>query len=260
VKSNIEWKWWGEVDPFYGVCSVHGKGRRGRSPWTNEEFYGKRNDQDWSDYLKHWEHYGINRKCCVEIGCGVGRMTQRLASYFDAVRAFDVSEKMIECARLACDPNKVTFQITDGFTLALPDDSVSAGFSTIVFQHFDKPEIALLYFSELARVLIPGGTIMINLPVHVWPDMPLLRCMKIVYAAGRIISAAKAGLRRRILLSPLVGTRIGNRLGEHMHSTSYEFAWLRNNLAELGFDNTEVRRFYVATEERHHAFVFARKL
>src|SRR5262249_45446041 len=126
-------------------------------------------------------------------------------------------------------------------------------------QHFDKPEIGLLYFRELARVLSPGGTIMINLPIHAWPDIPLIGCLKAVYAAGRKLRAAGAAFRRGVLRSPIAGTRVGRNLGCHMHCTSYEFTWLQSKLTELGFYGIEIRTFYVPTEERFHPFVFARK-
>jgi len=42
-------------------------------------------------------------------------------------------------------------------------------FSVIVFLHFDRSEYAESYFRECARVLKPGGSVMIQLPLYTWP-------------------------------------------------------------------------------------------
>jgi hypothetical protein len=72
-----------------------------------------------------------------------------------------------------CDPNIVKGYQTDGWRLPLPDQSVTAAYFTIVFQHFDSPDIGLAYFREFYRVMKSGGTFMINLPWHQFPNASL---------------------------------------------------------------------------------------
>src|SRR6266849_3636698 len=98
MRSNIEWRTWGKTDPLWGVAACEGKRRNGASPWTDPEFY-ELGAGDWKDYSRHWEQYGVDRRSCVEIGCGAGRMTQQLAGFFGSVHAFDVSPEMVEYAR-----------------------------------------------------------------------------------------------------------------------------------------------------------------
>src|SRR6266508_3870877 len=68
-KSNAEWLWWGQTDPLYGVCSVLGKSRSNREPWTEEAFYATA-VEEFATNLRHWKQYGLVAESCVEIGCG----------------------------------------------------------------------------------------------------------------------------------------------------------------------------------------------
>ena len=54
MKSNVEWKKWGEVDPLYAVASWAGKQRGQSNPWTDEEFY-ELGRSDWADFVRHWQ-------------------------------------------------------------------------------------------------------------------------------------------------------------------------------------------------------------
>src|SRR5215813_11597829 len=125
MKSNVEWKYWGKTDPLYGVSSVLGKSKTNEDPWTDEEFYS-RGEPDWRDCIHHWEHYGVNPDSCVEVGCGAGRLTRCLQTYFRQVHAVDVSENMIAYAKQHCDNSIVNFHVTDGYRLPLDDNSVTA--------------------------------------------------------------------------------------------------------------------------------------
>jgi hypothetical protein len=119
MRSDIEWKEWGKVDPLFGVASLDGRSKRGPKPWTDEEFYAH-GKACWQEYLPYWERYGLTRGLCVEIGCGAGRLTKVLAESFRSVHALDVSEDMIVKARTAV-PTNVTFQLTTEPRIDLPD-------------------------------------------------------------------------------------------------------------------------------------------
>jgi SAM-dependent methyltransferase len=95
----------------------------------------------------------------VEIGCGIGRMTEWFARAFAFVEAFDVSPVMVEGARrrLGHLPN-IAFHAGNGSDLA-PAASGSADlvFSYIVFQHIPSREVIEGYVRDAARVLKKGG-------------------------------------------------------------------------------------------------------
>src|SRR5207247_7257709 len=62
---------------------------------------------------------------CVEVGCGFGRMTPRLAERFDRVLALDVSPAMIEAARAAVAAPNVEFHTVSGDRLDGVGDGVA---------------------------------------------------------------------------------------------------------------------------------------
>jgi 2-polyprenyl-3-methyl-5-hydroxy-6-metoxy-1,4-benzoquinol methylase len=108
LRSNKEWKQWGEEDPLFGVLNWSGKQKGSPSAWTENEFYaiGK---SDWADFLAQWEHYGVRKDNCLEIGCGTGRITKQLSLTFKHIYAVDVSEAMITYARKMVDANNIEF-------------------------------------------------------------------------------------------------------------------------------------------------------
>jgi SAM-dependent methyltransferase len=103
----------------------------------------------------------------LEVGCGIGRLTRPLAARAGAIEpggagcvlALDVSAEMIDRARRHhSDLERVQWIVGDGRTLApVPDGSVDAAVSHVVFQHIPDPAITLGYVTELGRVLRPGG-------------------------------------------------------------------------------------------------------
>jgi len=95
----------------------------------------------------------------LDIGCGLGRLTRVLAARAGRVVALDVSAEMLRRAReLSPHLDNVEWVHGDGRTLhPLPDDSLDAVVSFVVFQHLPDPELTLGYVAEMGRVLRPGG-------------------------------------------------------------------------------------------------------
>jgi SAM-dependent methyltransferase len=95
----------------------------------------------------------------LEIGCGAGRMTRRLAELFGQVIALDVSAEMLKRAREAlADKDNVGFLQGNGADLSgVADQSVDLVFSYITLQHVPTVKGQLGYVRETARVLRPGG-------------------------------------------------------------------------------------------------------
>lgn len=95
----------------------------------------------------------------LDVGCGVGRLTRALAGRFAHVHGIDVSAEMVRIAssNLADLPN-VELHHGDGVSLAgIPDASVDAVVSLVVFQHIPDPQVTLGYIVDIGRVLKPGG-------------------------------------------------------------------------------------------------------
>ena len=251
LASNEEWKAWGELDPLYGVATIPGRAKNGADPWTNESFYDT-GGIDWSTFQSAWEQYGVKPGTCVEIGCGAGRLTAPLAKFFQAVHGLDVSAGMIEYARRRVPPN-VSLHLTDGQRIPLANGSVDAAFSTHVLQHLPDADATVSYLREVSRVLKPGGTIMVHVPLIVWPHRSLQSVHRLVHRANRLLDAWSVELQRLAF-----AMRISRK--PPMRVISYETSWLHAKLVEANFRNVEIRILFGASAMGlQHPFVFATK-
>jgi SAM-dependent methyltransferase len=243
AQSNVEWRRWGEDDPFYGVATWTGRQRGGDNPWTAADFYDLGNS-DWPDFREHWVRYGVAFGRVVDIGCGAGRLTKFMAEDFASVVGVDVSEGMLKVARSNIDDPRVEFLLGNGVTLPVETASADGAFSAHVFQHLDSLELARANFSEVARILKPGGTMMVHLPVTLPPSgLPGLR---LALRARRKLSDVRAMVRRR-------------RGAPLMRGLEYPWAWLSRELRLLGLVDVELLIFAVRRNEADHACVLARR-
>jgi SAM-dependent methyltransferase len=247
AKANAEWQKWGEVDPLWGVASWAGKSRADHAPWREDEFYAM-GESDWRDFLAQWTQYGVTPGVCVEIGCGAARLTRPMAGFFEHTHGVDVAEGMLAKARPAVDGLPVTLHLSDGVRLPLDDHSMDAAFSTHVFQHLDSIEDVVTYWREIARVLRPGGTLMVHLPVHMWPGG--LEPLEHAYSARRMFGSLRAAIKRRRM------QRAGGP--PIMRGRSYAWPWIDSTLRGLGFRDVELRVFRVSINGGLHPFVLAR--
>ncbi|HEY4048325.1 MAG TPA: methyltransferase domain-containing protein [Acidobacteriaceae bacterium] len=109
---------------------------------------------------------GFNR--CLELGCGVGRMTIWLAGLFERIVAADISQAHLALAREALDRfergNADIIHLASFESLeTLPQFDVF--FSVIVLQHNPPPLIVLL-LKTLLNKLQPGGIAYFQVPTY----------------------------------------------------------------------------------------------
>ncbi|MHB8524809.1 MAG: class I SAM-dependent methyltransferase [Candidatus Acidiferrales bacterium] len=252
LKTNYEWLEWGRRDPLFGVASWKDKDAHGAAPWTDDEFYAL-GESDWHDFEEHWRKYGLLPGVFVEIGCGAGRITKQLSAAFERGHALDVSEHMIRYASTHVTERNVEWHVTQGLAIPLEDNTVDAAFSCHVLQHFPTPESGYAYFREIRRTLKPGGTLMIHLPIHVFPAMVSQKFAVLCGILYRVLLRAvdvKSAYRR--LRARLGGT-------PPMHGISYEQGTLYRTLIGMGFVRVEFLTFAVASNGGVHQFVMATK-
>lgn len=247
MRSDTEWREWGRVDPLWAVSAFPGRRKGEARAWTADELLAL-GQSDWAAYLRQWRQYGLTATSCVEIGCGVGRMTAGLADTFETVHALDVSPEMIEHARSLVGSDRVEYHLTAGASIPLPESCVTAAFSTFVFQHFNDIGEARRYLAEIARVLQPGGTMMIQLPMHSWPAMRA--GFEALYRMRKAVGSARADVRR------VAATRLG--WTPPMRKLSYEVRDLLAALVGLGFEDVEVRIFQIQSAANPQEVVLAR--
>jgi ubiquinone/menaquinone biosynthesis C-methylase UbiE len=97
----------------------------------------------------------------LDVGCGVGDETARLASSDRTVIGVDYSARtMVEAGRNHDDPG-LRFVGMDGARLGVRDGSVDAVVSSHIIEHFVDP---VRHVAELARVLARDGTAFIITP------------------------------------------------------------------------------------------------
>ena len=98
----------------------------------------------------------------LEIGCGVARIGQRIASMCKQWVGADVSVNMLRHAKAACaaaSATNVDFFHLNGTDLAgIPDSSFDVVYCTAVFMHLEEWD-RYRYVREAHRVLKPGGRI-----------------------------------------------------------------------------------------------------
>lgn len=252
LKTNSEWLEWGRRDPLFGVASWKTKEAGGSTPWTDEEFYAL-GASDWKDFEEHWRRYGYTAGTFLEIGCGAGRITKQLALAFKRGHALDVSKDMIGYASRNVTTGNVEWHETQGLTIALDDDSVDAAFSCHVLQHLPSMKAGYDYFREVFRVLKPGGTLMIHLPIHSFPTAVSLKfsaLCDLLYRRLLFVSSVRSSYQR--LRMKRGGT-------PPMHGTSYDQAVLYRALLGMRYKRVEFATFAVASNGFPHSFVMATK-
>lgn len=106
-------------------------------------------------------------KTCVEFGCGVGRLTIRLAALFQSVKAIDISAPHLELAENYCKKlnlSKVEFAQAGAEDL-MPACGFDFWFSRLVLQH-NPPPISLAVLRRAFQALSVGGIAMFQVPVY----------------------------------------------------------------------------------------------
>lgn len=242
MKTNAEWRYWGQHDPLWSVASWEGKDRKGEAPWTSDEFLSL-GAADFADVLHHWQHYGVRLGRCVEIGCGSGRMTMQLSRVFKSVLALDVSEHQIHRAKqlLGTSQERVEFRLVEEPVIPTPADSCDAMFSCHVLQHLPDECAIGAYLTETHRVLVSGGSACFHLPV---PGAHLTSSQStFLYWARNFYKRIK---RRLGILS----------IAEYHR---YPAALVVTLLTHIGFKDVELRIFAMSSNGDYHSYFFARK-
>ncbi len=113
------------------------------------------------------ERWGIisRDRTVLDIGCGIGRLEVELASRVGQVHGVDVSTQMINAALKRCAPltNVHLLKVTGRNLAEFTDELFDAAIAVDTFPYINQSGAPLVeqYFSEVARVLKPGGDFVI---------------------------------------------------------------------------------------------------
>jgi len=105
---------------------------------------------------------GLTRESrAVEIGCGPGHITAKMAETGATVIGVDLVPAMIETARVLYP--EIEFIDANAEQLPFADDSLDAVLVNFTIHHFARPEVAC---TEIRRVLKPGGRFVFAGPIE----------------------------------------------------------------------------------------------
>jgi ubiquinone/menaquinone biosynthesis C-methylase UbiE len=100
-------------------------------------------------------------KDLLELACGNGMVTHRIAPHFKSVKAVDFSQPLIEQARKNFARDNVEYAVGDAVELGAEEGRYDAIMIYFAFQYF-QPEQARVMFSHFQRLLKPGGRILLG--------------------------------------------------------------------------------------------------
>ena len=127
-----------------------------------------RQNEDYAKFLSGWDE-GFYAKYAdylrptalgarvLDVGCGVGQVAARLQRAGYEAYGVDVSEPNVKRAMEACS----RCQLYDGKKLPFPDGHFASAGAFNVLEHVEQPEA---FISELVRVVVPGGKVLISSP------------------------------------------------------------------------------------------------
>jgi ubiquinone/menaquinone biosynthesis C-methylase UbiE len=157
------WDAAGKDDPFWSVLSVRDKQK---NRWDPQEFFRTGVDEI-DQVLTHVRGLGIevSPRRALDFGCGPGRLSQALATHFEQVDGVDISRSMIALAnRLNQRADRCHYHLNESNDLGrFADQTFDFVYSSITLQHVG-PANARSYLKEFIRVLVPGGTLVFQLP------------------------------------------------------------------------------------------------
>ncbi len=158
----------------------------------------------------------------LDFGCGSGHVARRLAAAGWRMTGCDISPRMLEQARSAPDADTVRWtELPSDPALPLPfmAGSFAAVIASSVFEYLAAPAAVL---SELARILRPGGWLILTVPD--------LRHPKRRKEAPKVLLA-----RCRFTRALLLPTRWGTEIEQLRASINrHPLAWWTEQLAVAG--------------------------
>jgi SAM-dependent methyltransferase len=157
-RTAEQWKVFGASEPYWSVLSAE---KYKKKDINLESFYST-GAGDFDRLRKCFErcHSSISEiGSALELGCGVGRMTQFLSEAFKRVVAVDISQPHLELARSRIRERgrtNVVFITLIGVEQARAFPTVDLFYSNIVLQHNPPPVIREILEASLNAVA-PGG-------------------------------------------------------------------------------------------------------
>lgn len=185
----------------------------------------------------------------LDAGCGTGETTRQLAENLPTnteIIGMDFSDAMLDFACNQSNPNNITYQQGDIRQLPFPDAHFDVVRVERVLHHVKEAKQA---FADIARVLKPGGRLVINEPDFTACRMaPLSFDLNIAYNIhyNRTMAYGHIGGELHALAQDVGLTRIHHN---SLHYFGRDYAWL-----DEVFNGIDLLR-EVLTEQNNMAFM-----
>lgn len=172
TRVAAEWKTLGETEPHWSVLTSNDF--RSEHIQSNlEAFYDSgQPNVTWMDNMARRNGLTLGAgQTCLELGCGVGRVTLPLANLFDHVHGYDISPGNLAEARAVIEARgvgNITLTQLEAIQEIADIPEYDALFTVIVLQH-NPPPIQKYVLNALLSKLRPGGVAYFQLPTYL-PD------------------------------------------------------------------------------------------
>jgi glycosyltransferase involved in cell wall biosynthesis/trans-aconitate methyltransferase len=192
-----DWEEMAKVDPLWAILADPAKRFK---KWDLDEFL-RTGEEEIRSLMESAGQLGLPARHgrAIDFGCGVGRLTRALRTYFTDCHGVDISRSMLEMARRLtpeCDFREASnlSSFTDGYADLI--------YSNLVLQHQPDPTQAGRLIADMIRVLAPGGLLVFQMPVHL-PWRNRLQLRRRVYRLLRAVGLRHSFAYDRLKLSPI---------------------------------------------------------
>lgn len=196
-----DWDSIAKIDTLWGILSAEDK-KNGK--WDIDEFF-QTGEMDIRMLVNKIKGMGItlNWATALDFGCGVGRLTQAMAIYFEHCYGVDISTRMIELANQYNKyGEKCTYLVNFPDDLAVfPNDFFDFIYSTITLQHMTTTYIKR-YVAEFIRTLKPSGILVFQL-INYLPLIYRLQPRRRLYSLLSNLGIPEQFLFRKLNLYPI---------------------------------------------------------
>lgn len=122
---------------------------------------------NWKDYDEYlFKSVEIdNGMIALDFGCGPGRNIVKFANQFSRIDGVDIAQGNLDNCKIYCQESRISFTPNlyknNGFSLdCIPGENVyDVIFSTIAMQHICVYDIRKQLFTDMLRLLKPGGAL-----------------------------------------------------------------------------------------------------
>jgi 2-polyprenyl-3-methyl-5-hydroxy-6-metoxy-1,4-benzoquinol methylase len=160
--AKREWEDLAHLDPLWAILTEK---KKQFGKWDREEFFAT-GQAEIDALMRSCGFSSGNNGRALDFGCGVGRLSRALHSYFGEVHGVDISGEMVRLAKQYTP--SCNFHVNPADDLKLfQDDFFDFIYSNIVLQHQSSKEIAKAYITEFIRVIKPKGLIVFQMPGRV---------------------------------------------------------------------------------------------